>query len=324
MRLFYCGLAGILLSFCTACETDPVIYDDHPPKPVIYGIFNKDDTYHYLKVGKSFGAEKDPLISAQVYDSLFFTDLEVNVYRTRGDTPVSEPYVLEAIDSIPKEAGLFHFPGQRLYRFEANTMRGGNFIRVEVTVPGLPKAIAQVSFVDLATLTTPKKAQQYLYLVPTSPLRVHWLGNAWNEIDVIFEFIEDFGDSRYQSRFVHIQNINYFDSPHDRYREMKITYEEFIKEVLQQIQPNDSVKETFFGHISIIINGGDENMVQYMKYMYGYNDFNTQEFSNIENGVGLLASRSTFTKDSLRFDYETRQTLINENRLKVLKISPRN
>lgn len=65
-------------------------------------------------------------------------------------------------------------------------------------------------------------------------------------------------------------------------------------------------------------------MVNYMKYLNGYNDFNIQDFSNIENGLGLLASRSTFTLDSLHFDYQSRQALMKENRLKVLKISPWN
>ena len=65
-------------------------------------------------------------------------------------------------------------------------------------------------------------------------------------------------------------------------------------------------------------------MVQYMKYLNGYNDFNIDEFSNIENGIGLLACRNTLIIDSLRFDYQSRQTLINENRLKILKISPWN
>ena len=102
---------------------------------------------------------------------------------------------------------------------------------------------------------------------------------------------------------------------------MKITYEEFIREVLLQIPRDDMVKQTFLGYISITVLGGDANMVQYKKYLNGYTDFNIQVFSNIENGIGLVASRTSFVRDSLRFDYTTRQTLIKENRLRVLKIS---
>ncbi len=320
MPWFRSGLAGILIFFCVACETDPVIYVDHSPLPVIFGVFNKYDTLHYLKVGRSFGAEKDPLVSAQVYDSLFFDERDVTVRITVDG--ISKKLVL--VDNIPKEAGLFHFPGQRLYSFETKPKHGWRRIQLKVTVPGLPIAIGQIDAVDIGVLTTPKKGQKTIYLVPTSPWRVLWSGNPWNEIDVAFEFIEDLGSSMFQSKWVHIQNTNYFDSPHDQYREMKITYDEFIREVLLQIPQNDSVKQIFFGQISISIHGGDDNMVKYMKYLNGYNDFNFQDFSNIENGLGLLASRSTFTLDSLHFDYQSRQALMKENRLKVLKISPWN
>ncbi|MEA1876600.1 MAG: hypothetical protein U9N86_07025 [Bacteroidota bacterium] len=314
------NIIGVLSVFllCTACETDPVIYIDSQAIPVIYGIFDKQDSIHYLKVGKSFGALHDPMESSQVYDSLFFRDMEVEVRMTSRGKPVGYPLELEKVNGLPKDAGIFHFPGQELYRFYGYLSEG---IEVKVQVPGLPIAWAEVTLVSMAALSTPKRAQQYIYLVPTSPLRIHWYGNAWNEIDVAFEFIEDMGDSIFRSKWVHIQNINYFDSPHDKYREMKITYDEFIPEVLNQIPPDEAVKAVFLGYITITIHGGDLNMVNYKKYLNGYTDFNVNEFSNIENGIGLVASRTTFSLDSLRFDYETRQTLINENRLKVLKIS---
>lgn len=311
------GILSVFL-FCAACETDPVIYIDSQAMPVIYGIFDKQDSIHYLKIGRSFGALHDPMESSQVYDSLFFKDMEVEVMMTSSGKPVGYPLELEKVNDIPKDAGIFHFPGQVLYRFYGR-LSGG--IEVKVQVPGLPTAHAEITLVNMDLLSTPKECQQYIYLVPTSPLRIHWHGNAWNEIDVAFEFIEDMGDSIFRSKWVHIQNTNYFDSPHERYREMKITYDEFIPEVLIQIPPDEAVKAVFLGYITITIHGGDHNMVNYKKYLNGYTDFNVNEFSNIVNGIGLVASRTTFSLDSLRFDYESRQTLINENRLKVLKIS---
>ena len=304
-----------------ACETDPVIYTDNQPIPVIYGIFSRNDSVHYLKVGRSFGAAVDPLESASIYDSLFFKDLEVEVWLTNIRNKDSLLMEIEQVTDIPKDAGIFHFPGQGLYRFSHDFTFFDGCILVCVYVPGLPVAGAEIEMARLETISSPKVNQQTIYLIPDNPLRIHWTGNKWNEIDVAFEFIEHMNNSERRSKWVHIQNTNYFTSPHERYREMKITYEEFIREVLQQIPKNDSVKNTFFGNISITINGGDENMVNYMRYLYGFSDYNVITFSNIENGIGLLASRSTFIRDSLHFDYSTRQFLINENRLKVLKIS---
>jgi hypothetical protein len=273
-------------------------------------------------VGRSFGAVHNPLETSDIYDSLFFRDAMVEVKEVYSNGNEGPPVEIEKVTGIPKDAGIFHFPGQLLYRFEREIRNPK--LQVTVSVPGLPAARAEIMMVSMAKLSKPKQAQQYVYLVPDNPLRVHWKGNAWNEVDIAFEFIEHLHDSVVRSKWVHIQNTNSFDSPHELYREMKITYDEFVAEVLLQIEPNDSVKEVYLGYITLSIHGGDENMVKYKNYLNGYSDFNVNEFSNIENGIGLLASRTTFELDSLRFDYDSREKLKNENRLKVLKLSPWN
>lgn len=312
-----------LFLLLAGCETDPVIYLEGDPVPVIYGIISINDSTHYIKVGKSFGAIHDPIESARIYDSLFFKEMVLELRKTTNRDTISYLIEHKKLTEIPKDAGIFHFPGQEIYSFNYRFGRSDKLL-VKVKVPGLPIARAEISLVAISDLNIPFDAQQYVYLVPTSPLRIQWEGGPWNEIDVAFEFIEHLGDSVYRSRWVHIQNTNSYDSQYEKYREMNVTYDEFIMSVLQQIEPDDEVKDTFIGYISITIHEGDDNMVNYMKYLNGYTDFNVNEFSNIENGIGLLASRSTLKKDSLRFDYVTRQTLINERRLKVLKISPWN
>ena len=73
--------------------------------------------------------------------------------------------------------------------------------------------------------------------------------------------------------------------------------------------------------VNMKVVGGDEPMVEYMKYLNGYTDYNSNGFTNIKNGLGIVGTTTLFQKDSMSFDYETRQLLINENRLRKLKIS---
>ncbi|MBT3241835.1 MAG: hypothetical protein HN352_01720 [Bacteroidetes bacterium] len=307
-----------LVMVMVSCETDPEIYLPSNPRPLIYGIFNSNDTIHYLKVGKSFGADIDPKLDARIYDSLYFNEVKVSVFRSVNGDPSGSALPLTRITNWPKDSGYFHFPGQIMYQFDDRLKTG---VYVSVEVPGLPKAEAYTRIARTGIIYQPDSASMYVYLVPQQAWLIQWGGNPWNEIDVSFEFIEDYGDSVFNSQYVHIQKTNYFESEYEKYREMKVTYEEFIREVLQQITPNDKVKQVFLGYISITIHGGDENMVNYIKYKDGFNDFGVVEFSNVTNGIGLLASRSTELRDSLRFDYSTRQQLINENRLRILKIS---
>jgi len=72
-------ITGIIFLALFACETDPVIYLEQRPVPVIFGVFNNNDTLHYIKVGKTFGAGTDPRTSAQKYDSLYFEEMESKI-----------------------------------------------------------------------------------------------------------------------------------------------------------------------------------------------------------------------------------------------------
>ena len=83
---------------------------------------------------------------------------------------------------------------------------------------------------------------------------------------------------------------------------------------------NDTVRETYLGYISIEINGGDHNLSRYRQYYDGYSDYNNTGYTNIENGLGLMASRTSIIIDSMQFDRDTKRRLASENRLKVLKI----
>ena len=130
-----------LVILLMGCETNPVIYLESQPIPVIYGIFDKSDSVHYLKIGKSFGAEYDPIGSFSVYDSLYFKEMEVEVFVNETGRPEGLHMNLEKVTEIPKDAGIFHYPGQELYRFEKSI---SGFIVVQVKVPNLPVASAKI------------------------------------------------------------------------------------------------------------------------------------------------------------------------------------
>lgn len=310
-------------SFFCSCEETPDIGLDSDPVPVIFGVFDKNDSVHYLKVGKTFQANIDPLYSASIKDSLYFMDPEVKitVKDLRGKQIEITPFI---VDHIPKNEGLFSFPEQIIYRFENRL--GGGTMGVSVKVPGLDEAYGEVYLIDPPEINTPKLAQQYLYLAPDSPILIQWVIEQysgypvkWYEIDFVFEFIEE-TSMGLRPVHVNIQNYNLFETETSKYYELNITYEEFVREVNEQIPDDPKVLRRYFGYHSLKINAGDKNMVNYIKFLNGFTDFNDNEFSNITQGIGLIASRSSSLKDSLQFDYKTRHLLVNENRLKRFKL----
>lgn len=335
MRTPECLTLFLITVLLAGCETDPVISIPSKPLPVMYAILDDQDSIHQIVVEKSFGATYDPATEAKIHDSLFFDDIRVRVFTKPpviyGNPSWEEIPVYKDLETR-KDSGYFNYPNREYFYF-ISTLRAGwtkyvDSVKISLEIPGYDSIYCQVEILDTLKVSTPKKAQQYIYLTPSSTFKIHWdhsepgeKPHAMNEIDVQFEFIEETKLGN-RSKFVKIQNTQWVSAPTETFREMSITYEEFIKEVLQQIPVNDSVLRTFLGYINIHIAGADTNLVQYKKYINGYSDYHFGGFSNIKNGMGLITSVTHWFKDSMRFDYETRQILINENRLKKLKISP--
>jgi hypothetical protein len=291
---------------------------------VIYGVFDKLDYIHYIKIGKTFQANVDPGNSIRVFDSLYFNDPEIKVILTDHNDRIEEiePF---PVYEIPKDEGIFNFPGQVIYRFEKR-LSGYKTLGVMLKVPGQEEAYGEVLLLNSASINSPKKGQQFLYLVPGSPIRIQWVtpdstGSPfhWYEIDVIFEFLETTAEKTRSEKVV-LQNTNWYETATPKYYELNITYEEFIREVLEQLRDDPEVLWRKFGYHSIEIHCADKNITDYIKNLNGINDFNYMPFSNITNGIGLIASRSSEFKDSLRFDYKTRLQLSGENRLKKYKL----
>lgn len=315
------------------CETDPNIYIPSKPIPVVYAMFDDFDTTHTILITKSFGAEKSPADFGFLMDSLYFEDVEVAV---KLKETLSNKWLEQTVYKVSgnnKEPGFFHYPEQEYFQFDAvikdtpaHPMLVKRYIidsiSVNIKIPGYETIENVFKKIDSVKIVSPKFYQTYLNLTPSVPLLFLWdVGHAWSEIDCYFEFLEERSDG-INSQWVIIQNTQYNASAFSLYRQLNITYDEFIREVLLQIPDDPSVLRRYLGIIKLHIAGGDQAMVDYMKFLEGYSDYNPVGYSLFENAFGFISSSTHFNKDSMRFDYETRQTLINENRLKKLRISP--
>ena len=335
-------LQGLLILFSlivlVACETDPVINIPSKPIPVIYAIFDDHDTTHYILITKTFGAERSPSDFGFIRDSLYWDSLDVEVRLKEEITDTWITIKPEKVTGMEKDSGFFLYPYQEYYRFNRVIMDTParyviDSISIRVSIPGYDDAFCSHKRIDSIHIVSPMYLQQYLFLAPNSPLLFNWdwfgdgrtldpniIPHAWNEIDVNFEFIEEMENGT-RSQWVIIQNTLYNESKYDKYRQINITYEEFIREVLLQIKDDPDVIRRKLGIIKMHIAGGDTPMKEYIELFNGHSDYNYQSYSNFQNAYGFFATSTHFYKDSMRFDYDTRLTLINENRLKKIRLS---
>lgn len=308
--------------FMSSCEEDPNIQiGDFQTKPVVYSVIESFDTVHYIKIGRYFSGYANPAVSARVHDSIYFSTASVRVtlfnsHSTGVDVPV------EKISVAKRDSGFFDSGGYELYRFKKELVKGSypyyylpyEQISVDVFVPGLPAARSITSLVFPPTIWAPIQAQQYIYIFPDSPLRILWSGGDWNEIDVGFRIIEDYPGRSVTRTFAFQKNNDI--NINGKYYEIKIPYDLVVETLEKNLKVDRNLIRRHFGTFRIAVHTGNADFGTYMNFINGINDFNFTPFSNITNGVGLLAGKCSTIKDNMNLDQPSRLQFAAEPRLK--------
>ena len=325
-------LGGLLLS---GCEEDPMVQTDgFVTQPVISCIIDSNDTVHYIRIGRVFSGLLPPFETARDKDSLYFDLVEVNVavkeIRTRKwiNLPV-KPWIISN-----KDTGAFNSDSFDVYRFEIDLLQDVfvvgcpwiidyqyllySDILVTVKVPGLPLAKCATPLVAPPKIWSPDRAQTYLFLYPDNPIRVQWSGDVWNEFDISFEIHEQFPDKTVKQFFTiqKTSEIHY----NGQYYEIRIPYELIVQTLNQNLEVRSDVIRRYFGPFRIDVLTGNQAFYTYMEFKNGINDFNFNPYDNVENGIGLIAGKSSFIKTTLYLDQPSRLKFTVEPSLRKFRI----
>lgn len=116
------AVVAVLLAVLSlaGCSTELDINAPYKEFTVIYGVLDKDETVHLIKINKSFLGEGNALDMAQVRDSSEYTndELEAFVHKIENGQ-ITETYSLNDTVLTERVPGTFYFPDQTLYTFTA-------------------------------------------------------------------------------------------------------------------------------------------------------------------------------------------------------------
>ena len=88
------ALASFLL-LLSSCETDFDVTGDWEEIPVVYGILDKEDATHYIRINKAFLGEEDAFRMAEENDSINFSNLTVRLIKA-----TEEGVLLDSVELI--------------------------------------------------------------------------------------------------------------------------------------------------------------------------------------------------------------------------------
>jgi hypothetical protein len=312
------SLAGLMM---VSCEEDPVIQQPgFQSIPVINCIINTRDSVHMIRLGRMFSGVTEPAVTAKMKDSIYFPEATIRLI-------VGGEFEADTL-TLTKEDGIFNSEPYAGYWFFKKMVSGFPgilrypAINLEVEIPGLPVARGYTTLESPPMIYSPARAQTDLYVVEDSPILIQWNGSDWNEIDFSFEVKEMYEDTTLV-KSIHYQKssgwVNYVGQTGKQYCELRIPYDLIVELTAKELKADPAIVRRFFGAITILISSGNEDFKVYNHFYSGINDFNFNPFSNIENGLGILASRSSTEKSGMRFDYWSRMTLAADPRLEKFK-----
>src|SRR5688572_30550330 len=115
-----------------SCDNELVVIDEWKDIPVVWGLLNKSDTAHYIRVEKAY---LDPTTSAldiaRIPDSLYYENASVSLKRVNTGQIFPLERVIGELEGYPRDtfqqsdpdsAGIFAETPNYLYKIKANVI----------------------------------------------------------------------------------------------------------------------------------------------------------------------------------------------------------
>jgi len=303
-------LLAFVTVFSSSCSNELDIVAPYKETMVVFGLLNKDESVHYIRVSKAFLGKGNALEFAAVTDSTNYAPgvLDVKVDEMLNGN-VTRTFTLEAVTDISKDPGIFANPDQVIYKFETTPGQGINKdaiykLRAKNTNTGY-EISSETPIVGPLTLSLPSINLPQITLYPQAPTTVKWRTAGNGKLYEVFIFF------KYREYNVNTPNdivgksveINLGRTSTDNTvagRELinsvanATIYQTLANNISEATATNQMIRLADSLRIEIYI--ASEQLETYLNINQPSNSLAQERpvFGNIENGVGLFSSRGAF------------------------------
>jgi len=312
-NILFLVLIGTLI---LSCKKSIVVNAGWKDITIVYGILNQSDTLHYIKVTKAFLGPGNELGYAQIYDSSNYKyNLLVSLNEYSG-TSLINTVALRDTMITNKDSGLFYFPVQKLYYTRAKLNDTG-YYKLNILDTVTNKTIeSQTSLVSDFKLEKPIVLPGVIF-IPGKASDVQWISAAGGkryQLTIRIHYSEfRKGDSVKTFHSLDWIPFKEVKSLTDKGGQVMVYYlqgnEFYIFLSMNLIADPDIVRS--LGLCDYIFLVGSADLDNYMMVSQESNTIIQYKppFSNIDNGIGLFASRHLVPFDSLQFADITKDSL---------------
>jgi hypothetical protein len=129
----------LLLAFSYSCNKSININASWQDITVVFGLINQTESTHYVKINKAFLGEENAYVMAAQIDSSEYESVNAVIEEWK-DGSLKRSFLLEETTSIPRDSGVFAYPTQKVYMFQASDLDADARYKLVATIhPGTAK-----------------------------------------------------------------------------------------------------------------------------------------------------------------------------------------
>ena len=289
----YHTLSWLLITttiWLSGCSEDIDVIKAGTPIPVVYGVFDLNQTVNYIRLSKTFAGESSAFTMAQEHDNIFYNDAQVWLTNSWGGYRMQ--FNLQT--GIPREAGFFPDLPNEFYVLKRKLDPGSYLLKI--ILPAEKDTLtAPFTFIEPFKVITPKAGFRRFYFYE-DPVMFSWVsdpGAGLYEISLSLAYEEwlKTGESRRCSvNYTRQINISELEVEKDRYL-YRFYSDNFFARVGTLIKVNDSVDYRKPVGLELLITAADTTLANYLNWFHLEIDDKVNPNGNVEGAIGVVGTK---------------------------------
>jgi hypothetical protein len=291
------------LFLLSSCETDVDVNAEWEEITIVYGLLDQTDEEHIFRINKAF-LGGNALEIAQIADSSSYNGAQEVVLQGLLNGEVEQTIVFDTTTIADKDSGIFYNPYMLVYKGTGQLNSNYQYrLNIKNTITG-KEVSASTRLIQEFTISQPPSGGRATFRREfTSPfawknavnakryepvLRFHYFEVVNGNNDTIPKYI----DWALPSKFAD-------DVSGTGLQEIDINNNGFYEVIKNKVQPDEINGHRLCGTVDFIVTAGGEEYDTYMRVNGPSNSLvqDRPEYTNVENGFGLVSSRVTVVKN---------------------------
>lgn len=297
------SLAFLALLFTPSCETDVEINADWEEITIVYGLLSQSDTDHYFRINKAY-LGGNALEIAKIEDSSSYNGSLVVKLEGALNGNVVQTVNFDTTTISNKDTGTFYNPYMLVYKGTATLNPDLLYtLNIKNSVSG-KEITASTHLIQNFAITNPPGGGKATFLRDYTTA-FEW-GNAVNAIRyepaLRFHYYEiPNGTTDTIRKYIDWALPSQFadDISGNGSQAMEISNNGFYDFIANNVKPETYAGKRMCGTVDFMVAAGGEEYDTYMRVNGPSNSLvqDRPEYTNVENGFGLLSSRYNVSKN---------------------------